>query len=75
MKNIYSDDCQLWYTDADSLIYQIQTQDVYKDMKQHFDWFDTSDYAKNNIYNMLRVHKKVSGLMKDLLDFAARCMP
>lgn len=65
MKNIYGDNCQLCYTDTDSLIYQIQTEDVYKDMTKHLDRFDTSDYAENNIYNMPRVHKKVPGLMKD----------
>ena len=35
MKAQYGDRCQLLYTDTDSLLLEIQTEDVYKDMAKH----------------------------------------
>ena len=34
-------------------------------MKQHLDEFDTSDYDKNIVYNILQVNENMPGLMKD----------
>lgn len=55
----------LCYTDTDSLTYDIRTEDVYQDMKENLDKFDTSDYGVNNQFDMPLVNKKVVGLMKD----------
>ncbi|GJQ87763.1 hypothetical protein Trydic_g14174 [Trypoxylus dichotomus] len=63
MKNFYGGRCKVCYTD--SLIYAIETVDVYEDMKTNITRFDTSDYPENNIYGIPRVNKKVPGLMKD----------
>lgn len=65
MKNLYGTNCKLCYTDTDSLIYEITTDDVYEDMKANINRFDTSDYPINNQYNIPQVNKKVPGLMKD----------
>ncbi|GBN66704.1 hypothetical protein AVEN_60113-1 [Araneus ventricosus] len=51
--------------DTDNFIYNIRTEDFYKDMKGMIDYFDTSDYPENNRYGMSRVNKKVLGEMKD----------
>lgn len=65
MKNNFAD-CEVLYTDTDSLIYEIRHTDVYKVMKKDcHQYFDTSDYPKDNIYNIPSVNKKVLGMMKD----------
>ena len=40
----YGSRAKLAYTDTDSLIYHIQTPDLYKDMAVNMDAYDTSDY-------------------------------
>jgi hypothetical protein len=65
IKNRYKDNAKLLYTDTDSFIYEIKTDDFYDDIKAKIDLFDTSDYPENNIYQLPRVNKKVLGKMKD----------
>ena len=40
----YISRAKLAYTDTDSFIYHIQTSDLYKDMADNMDAYDTSDY-------------------------------
>ena len=47
IKARYGDRCQLLYTDTDSLLLGIQTEDVYKDIAEDQDLYDTSDYSKS----------------------------
>ena len=37
-------DTKLLFTDTDSLLYEIKTEDVYEDFYQDENWFDFSDY-------------------------------
>ena len=65
MKQKYPEGLTLCYMDMDSLIYDIETDDFYKDMAEDVkDRFDTSGY---NLSRPLPVglNKKVIGLMKD----------
>ncbi|XP_063392461.1 uncharacterized protein LOC134677958 [Cydia fagiglandana] len=62
----YSENIRLLYTDTDSFIYDINTNDFYEDIKPDVqDKFDTSDFQIDNIYALPRVNKNVLGKMKD----------
>ncbi|CAF4750982.1 unnamed protein product [Pieris macdunnoughi] len=62
----YRQNVQLLYTDTDSFIYNIKTNNFYEDIKCDLQArFDTSDFSKDNIYNLPLVNKKNVGLMKD----------
>ncbi|CAH0406333.1 unnamed protein product [Chilo suppressalis] len=68
MKPFYGCNLKLCYTDTDSFLYSIQTNDIYKDLKVRFQsYFDTSNYDDNNSYGIERKNKKVPGLFKDEL--------
>jgi len=53
------------YTDTDNLIYHIECDDVYKNIKRDIVRFDTTsiDYPANNVYGMPLEQKNT--LMKD----------
>lgn len=57
-----------FYTQTHSLIYAVICDDVYERMKEDLERFDTSDYPKDNIYNIPPVNKKKPELMKDELN-------
>lgn len=65
MAPLFHEKCKIMYTDTDSLIYNIECDDVYEIMKRDINKFDTSDYAVDNAYGIPLVNKKVPGLMKD----------
>ena len=60
----YGDRCQLLYTDTDSLLLEIQTEDVYRDMGKHGELYDTSDYPREHPLHSVE-NKKVLGKMTD----------
>ena len=64
LKARYRPRCELIYTDTDSLLLDIQTEDVYKDMKEHLRLYDTSNCPKDHPPYDAR-NKKVLGKMKD----------
>ena len=50
LKYMYGDKIKLCYTNTDSFIMHIKTDDFYKDINNDVDkWFDTSNYDKNII--------------------------
>ena len=44
LKKQYGQSCELLYTDTDSLLLEIKTDDVYKGIKSNENQYDTSDY-------------------------------
>ena len=60
----YGDRCQLLYTDTDSLLLEVQTEDVFRDMASHAELYDTSDYPLEHPLHSI-ANKKVLGKMKD----------
>ena len=50
MKKIYNDKAKLLFTDTDSLTYEIETEDAYKDFWSDKDKFDSGEYPENSPY-------------------------
>ena len=69
IKPKYGDKARLCYTDTDSFIMHIKTDDFYKDINNDVDkWFDTSNYDKNDNRPLeIGKNKKVIGKFKDEL--------
>ena len=65
----YGTNCQLLYTDTDSLLLDIKTEDVYKDMGENLDYYDTRGFPKDHPLNS-QINKKALGKMKDDFDGA-----
>ena len=60
----YGSRCELLYTDTDSLLLEIETDDVYKDIETNKNLYDTSDHPKEHPLHS-NENKKVLGKMKD----------
>ena len=54
----------LLYTDTDSFLLEVLTDDVYEDIKADLDLFDTSNFSADNAYKLPLVNKKVLGKFK-----------
>ena len=67
IKKKYGDKAKLLLTDTDSLMYEIQTEDFYKDINKDVkDRFDTSDYPFDHPSGIPSgINKKVLGMFKD----------
>ena len=50
IKKKYNNRARLLFTDMDSLTYEIETEDVYKDFWSYKDMFDNSDYPESSPY-------------------------
>ena len=63
----YNDAAELMFTDTDSLLYLIHTDDFYRDISHDIETkFDTSDYPPNHPSGIKTgVNKKVIGMFKD----------
>ena len=64
IKEKYGDKAKLLFTDTDSLTYEIEAEDVYRDFWNDKDRFDNSDYPENSPY-FDKKNKKVIGKFKD----------
>ncbi|XP_073235132.1 uncharacterized protein [Porites lutea] len=69
IKEKYKDKAELLFTDTDSLMYQIKTDDFYKDIYNDVYYrFDTSDYPSNHPSGIpTGYNKKVIGFVKNTL--------
>jgi uncharacterized CHY-type Zn-finger protein len=67
IKSKYDNKAKLLFTDTDSLAYEIETDDFYKDINPDIkSKFDTSDYPHNHRSGITTgVNKKVLGMFKD----------
>ena len=67
IKPKYGEKAKLLFTDTDSLMYEIETEDFYKDISGDVkDRFDTNDYPENHPSGIpTGINKKVLGMMKD----------
>ena len=67
IKPKYGDKAKLLFTDTDSLMYEIETEDFYKDISEDVKVrFDTSDYPENHPSGIpTGINKKVLGMFKD----------
>ena len=67
IKPKYGDKAKLLFTDTDSLMYEIETEDFYKDISEDIkDRFDTSHYPENHPSGIpTGINKKVLGMFKD----------
>lgn len=67
LKPKYKQNIQVVYTDTDSFILEVKTKNVYEDIRNEPDMFDTWDYTLNNNYGIIPHNNKVPGKFKDEL--------
>jgi len=66
MKPYFKEDLKVLYTDTDSFIYEIKHHDVPKFIKEHPQYFDTSNYPEDHkLYSSK--NKQIIGMFKDEL--------
>ena len=70
VKPKYGDRVKLCYTDTDSFIIYIETENFFEDIPNDVErWFDTSNYSKNDKRPLpIDKNKKVPGLFKNELE-------
>ena len=64
IKKKYNNRAKLLFTNTDSLTYEIEAEDVYKDFWNDKDIFNNSDYPESSPY-YCNVNKKIIGKFKD----------
>ena len=64
VKSKYNNKAKLLFTDTDSLCYEIETKDIYKELWEDKQLFDNSDYPKDSPYFSVE-NKKVIEKFKD----------
>ena len=64
IKKKYNNRARLLFTDTDSLTYEIEAEDVYKDFWNNKDMFENSDYPESSPY-YCNANKKIIGKFKD----------
>ena len=64
IKKKYNNRAKLLFTDMDSLTYEIEAEDIYKDFWNDKDMFDNSSYPESSPY-YCNVNKKIIGKFKD----------
>ena len=67
LKPKYQDNIKLVYTDTDSYVIKVETDDLYEDFKEMNDYMDFSDYPPEHP-NYDKTNKKVLGKFKDEMN-------
>ena len=67
LKPKYDDKIKLVYTDTDSYVIKVDTEDLYEDLKEINDYMDFSDYPVEHP-NYDKTNKKVLGKFKDEMN-------
>ena len=67
LKPKYGENIELGYTDTDSFVIYVKTDDIYEDLKEINEYMDFSDYPKDHP-NYDVTNKKVLGKFKDELN-------
>ena len=67
MKPKYKDNIKLVYTDTDSYVIKVETDDLYEDFKEINEYMDFSDYPQEHP-NYDKTNKKVLGKFKDEIN-------
>ena len=57
MRTKYDNCTNLLFTDTDSLVYEIETDDVYEDFYESKNLLDFSDYPKDSNFLILSIKK------------------
>ena len=58
IKSKYKDRVKLYYTDTDSFVIHIKTQDFYEDISDDVEkWSDTSNYDNNGSFQQVKTEK------------------
>ena len=67
IKQKHGDKIKLCYTDTDSFVIEVKTEDLYADISDDVKkWYDTSNYDKDDNRPLpLGMKKKLPGLFKD----------
>ena len=63
IKNKYDNKSKLLFTDTDSLMYEIKTEDIYQDFSSDKEMFNFSNYSTKSKYDYS--NKLVIGKIKD----------
>ena len=66
LKTKFNDQFKLAYTDTDSFVIHVETEDLYKDLKQINDHMDFSAYPKGHVNYDISNLKKVGKLKDDV---------
>jgi hypothetical protein len=57
MKQKYGDNAKLLFTNTDSLCYEMKTRDIYQDMLEDTELFDTSEYIQDHPLYSIKTRK------------------
>ena len=68
-KWMYGNKAKSLFRDTDSLTYEIEMEDVYKDVWNDKDMFDNSDYPENSSYYCNANKKVISRFKDELVEF------
>ena len=72
LKPKYSDRCKLLFTDTDSFCCHIQTEDLYKDMSENIDLFDTSNFETTHPLYTTKSHRVLGKFKSETGSLALR---